>query len=142
MTNFELLGFVPLGCITSDMTYYDEVVVKMMTPVVAIGLFSCPALYKKLRGQPNVEALRTVKRLAMLLLELSLPGITTSLIQVFLCSSFDNGKFLRESLTLACDDSEQRKFWVAIAIVGLVLFPVGGKSTCINLTCSVRVRFI
>ena len=159
MTNFELLGFVPLGCVTRGMTWYDQVwrffslsvptttknitesrdawgdqvAFKMMTPVAAIGLLTCPTLYHKLRGKPSDDAWRTVKRRTMLLLELTLPGITTSLIQVFLCEQFDDGAFLRESLTMACDDSDQRKFWVACTCIGIVVFPIGGESKGFNI---------
>ena len=141
LTNFEFLGFVPLGCVTSGMTFYDQVVVKAMTPVAAVGLLSCPTLHSKLRGQPNDDAWRTVKRLAMLLLELSLPGITTSLIQVFLCSSFDNGTFLRAESTLVCDGSSQRKLAVTLACIGIVVYTIGGEFRSIQPN-AVKTRLI
>ena len=80
---------------------------------------------KTLRGKPSDETARSAKRLAFLFLELTLPSITTTLINVFNCERFDDGAFLRESLTLACDNSDQRSFWVAFAAVVLVAYMVG-----------------
>ena len=96
-----------------------------MAPLIVLALLACYPMSKMLRGQPSEEASRSAKRLALLLLEISLPTITTSLIQVFICQQFDNGWFLRESLTLPCDDSAQRKFWVVISAVVLVAYMVG-----------------
>ena len=127
VTNFEILGFVPLGCVASGMTFYDQVMVKALGPVAAIGLLACPPLYNTLRGQPSDEANRTSKRFGLLLLELTLPSITTALIQVLLCSQFDDGAFVRDELTLACDDSDHRVRWVTIACIGLVVYPLGGE---------------
>ena len=127
MTNFDALGFVPLGCVTSDVTFYHKLAVKVFAPLVIIGLLWCYPLSKALHGQPNEEASRTIKRVVLLMLELVLPSITTSLIQVFICSKFDNGSFLREELTLSCDDSGQRARWVAFTVAGLLAYPLGGK---------------
>ena len=110
------------------MTFYSQVVFKVSAPVVAIGLIWCYPLSKVLRGQPSDEASNTVKRVALLMLELTLPSITTTLIQVFLCDRFDDGAFLRAMLTLRCDDSDTRARWVAFAVVGLVVYPLGGES--------------
>ena len=126
MSNFEFLEHLPLGCVASGMTYYHKVAVKVSSPVVIIVLLWCYPLSKALRGQSSEEASRTVKRVMLLLLELALPSITTSLIQVFLCTRFDNGSFLREELTLACDDSSGRALWVAFAAIGLVAYPICG----------------
>ena len=127
VSNFEILGLVPLGCVTHGMSFYHKILLKVSTPVIIIGLLWCYPLTKAVRGQPIDEASRTVKRLVLLMLELTLPSITTSLIQVFICSEFENGWFLSEELTLACDDSDQRAFWVAITVIGLMVYPLGGK---------------
>ena len=127
MTNLDVLGFVPLGCTLRDTNYYHTVVFKASSPVVIIVLLSCYPLSKRFRGEPSDEATRTVKRLSLLLLELTLPTIATSLIQVLNCQEFDNGSFLREQLTLACDDSARRASWVAFASIALVVYVLGGN---------------
>ena len=113
---------------------------KVSAPVVIIGLLWCYPLVKALRGETVEEASRTVKRVILLLLELTLPSITTSLIQVFICTRFDNGSFLREELTLACDDSDERVSWVAIALIGLVAYPLGGELRNYTSNAQPRVR--
>ena len=80
---------------------------------------------QKLRGKESEAATTSVKRLALLLLEITLPNISTSLIQVFVCTRFDHGAFLRESLTLSCDASGQRIRWVVFAAVALAVYIAG-----------------
>ena len=83
--------------------------------------------------------MNTAKGLAMLLLEITLPSIATSLVQVFICTRFDHGAFLNEMLTLSCDNSDQRIHWVVFASLALVIYVVGGTSddavylSCLNL---------
>ena len=126
-------GFVPLGCVLRA-NFYHTVVVKASFPIVIIALLSCYPLSKALRGEPSDAATRAFKRLSLLLLELTLPSIATSLIQVFNCQEFDNGSFLREQLTLECGNSEGRALWVAFASIALVVYILGGNAT-------VRFRF-
>ena len=65
-------------------TYHDhQVVFKTIFPPVAVGLLWCYPLSNALRGKPNDAAIITVKRLTLLLLEVTLPGIATSLVQVY-----------------------------------------------------------
>ena len=116
---------VPLGCVVRGASYYDKVLFKSTAPLGILFLLACFPMSKKLRSQPSEAASRSAKRLALLLLEVTLPSIATSLIQVFICQKFDDGAFLRESLTLACDDTYQRTFWVVFAAVALVAYMVG-----------------
>ena len=85
VTNFDLLGFVPLGCVVRGASFYDKVLFKTSAPVLAITLLSCYPVANALRGKPTDAATRTVKRLSLILLELTLPSITTSLVQVRCC---------------------------------------------------------
>ena len=95
--------------------------------MVSILLLWCYPLSLVLCGKPNLlAATRTVKRLSLLLLELTLPTITTSLIQVFVCDRFENGSFLREQLSLACDKSGERLQWIVFAAGALVVYLIGG----------------
>ena len=152
MTNLDILGFgafeelcgfcffsllitphilfvaVPLGCIVRGASYYDKVLFKSTAPLGLLFLLACFPMNEKLRGRPTEAASRSAKRLALLLLEVILPSIATSLIQVFICQKFDDGAFLRESLVLACDDSDSREFWVVYATAALVVYMVGFPS--------------
>ena len=95
VTNLELLGFVPLGCVVKDVAvdFYHTVLFKASFPLFAIVVLSCYPLSAALRGHSSDTATKTVKRLAMLLLELALPSIATSLVQVFLVSGAHRATF-------------------------------------------------
>ena len=60
-----------------------------------------------------------------LLLILLLPTISTTISECLVCEEFDDGSFLRAQLSIPCDSSAQRKFWVSWAVISLALFPVG-----------------
>ena len=83
VTNLDVLGFVPLGCVFHG-TFYHKVLMKTTFPVVAVVLLWCYPFSCALRGQPSETAAITAKRLTLLLLELVLPSITTSLVQVLM----------------------------------------------------------
>ena len=119
-----------------EVSFYHKVVFKASAPVGMISLLWCYPLSYALRGQPSNAAVHKVKGLTMLLLELMLPSIATSLVQVFICTHFDNGAFLSEQLTLSCDDSKQRTAWIAFASIVLVVYVLGGILPClIWITC-------
>ena len=88
-TNFAILGFIPLGCIAGSMTFYDKTAFQVSAPLVIIALFWCYPLYNWLLKRPSAMAVTKAKERSMLLLELELPGIATSLVQVFKCRRDD-----------------------------------------------------
>ena len=104
VTSFELLGFLPLGCVASGVTFYHKVVFKACAPVVIVILLWCYPLYLSMRGWQSAAERMRVKGIAFLLLELSLPTICTSLVKVFVCQKLDNGVFLSEEMTIECDN--------------------------------------
>jgi len=126
VTNLDVLGFVPLGCVFRNTNFYHKVLFQTISPVAIIALLWCYPILCALCGKSREVATRTVKRFALLLLVVCLPSISTSLIQVLVCDSFEDGSFLRAQLTLSCSDSEWRTQWVAIALVGIVAYPIGG----------------
>ena len=128
VTNLDFLGFVPLGCVFRNATFYHKVFFKCCAPLVAMIILGCYPLSARLRGNPTEMASRIAKRAALLLLEIALPNIATSLVQVFVCDSFDGkASFLRAQLTLRCNDSNQRISWVFFSAIALVVYVVGGK---------------
>ena len=64
------------------MTFYHKTAVKTVSPLVVIALLGCYPLSERLRGKSINAATITVKRLALLLIEVALPSIATSLVQV------------------------------------------------------------
>jgi hypothetical protein len=74
-----------MGCLFRHASFYHSVLVKVGAPVVAIAALGCWPLGKALLhgSQSSHAATMHVKSLAMLLIEVVLPSIATSLIQVF-----------------------------------------------------------
>ena len=122
---YRLLFAVPLGCVFRGASFYGKVLLKSTAPLGVLVLLACYPLTYVLRGLPSEAATMTVKGLAMLFLELTLPNITTSLVQMFVCQQFDDGAFLSEMLTIPCNDSQRRALWVAFASVALVAYALG-----------------
>ena len=118
---------VPLGCIVRGSSFYHAVLFKTSAPVVIIVLLWCYPMSKSLRGQSSAAATRTVSRLVLLLLEVCLPNISTSLVQVFVCDIYEDKWFLRAQLSLPCNSSNRRIHWMIVAIIALVAYPVGGE---------------
>ena len=121
------------------MTFYHQVVFKVTAPVGIIILLWCYPLYYSMRGRPVAAEKMKVNGLAILLLELVLPTVSTSLVKVFVCHKFDNGAFLAEELTIRCDDSTHRSFWVAFASTSLIVYVLGGE---LDLFCFENAHFL
>ena len=116
---------VSLGCVFRSASFYGKVLFKSTAPLAVLVFLACYPISERLRGRPSEPAARSAKRLSLLLLEITLPSTTTTLIQTFICQQFDNGAFLRESLTIACDDSPRRRLWVVFSAVTLIVYMIG-----------------
>ena len=81
MTNLDFLGFVPLGCVVRHTNFCHKALIKAVAPPIVAALLWCYPLIMALRDIPS-EATNTVKRLALLLIEITLPNIVASLVQV------------------------------------------------------------
>lgn len=125
-TNIDFLQFVPMSCaVSSGIDFYWKMCIRTLAPIGAVLVLclwplSCIALRK-----PYVPAARKAAKLALILLEVMTPSVTTGVIQTFTCDKFDSGWFLRDELTLACDGSARRRKWVAVASVFIVVYPIG-----------------
>ena len=62
----------------------------------------------------------------LLILELFLPSVSTSIFSTFDCVDFDNGPFLRADLKISCDEeTTDRSFWVSYAYLMALVYPIG-----------------
>lgn len=132
MTNFDFFGFVPLGCIVRETNFCHKCLLKVIAPPIVIALIWCYPMVMALRGVPST-ATNSAKKLTLLLLELVLPNIVTSLIQVLICERFDDGSFLSADLSISCDGGDQRMRWVVFATLSLVIYLLGGASVVFRL---------
>lgn len=100
LTNLDVPGFVPFGCVTSETTFYHRVVFAAALPIVGIGLLCCFPLSQWLRGRASSAAIGTVKGFSMLLLVVTLPSTATALVQV--SENDDDQSLPRAQLTISC----------------------------------------
>ena len=120
--SLDVLGFVPLGCVFREANFSQRVLVKVCGPPVLIALLWC----RDVLQSRNTAMTTATKRLVMLLLEVALPNIATSLVQMLVCDSFDDGAFLRADLTVPCNGSNRRREWVMFTAVSLAVYSFGG----------------
>jgi hypothetical protein len=125
-TNVGFLQFAPMSCVvTGGMDFYGKMCIRTLVPPALISLLwlwplSCIALRK-----PHAQAVRMAAKLTLVGLEIVTPKVATNVMQVFACTEFDGGWYLRSELTLACDDSARRSKWVVFAAFFIILYPIG-----------------
>jgi hypothetical protein len=87
VTNLDFLGFVPLGCVFRSNfgddfgNFYHRALLKVIAPPCVIAILWCYPLSMALRGIPS-NAKNSAKRLTLLFLEITLPNIATTLVQI------------------------------------------------------------
>ena len=126
MTNFDLVAFVPLGCLVPTASFYDRLVFQTLTPLIIVALLWTPAAIAYVTGKPSMtSATRIAARFSLFLVELLVSGVSTTIVRTFSCDKFDDGWFLSAQLSIACDDSNVRRFYLTYAVFMLLAFPVG-----------------
>ena len=124
LTNLNAFGLVPIECFFND-NFYHRLFMKTTTPFIAMAfLWSYPA-FKYLRGEDHSHAAKMVARVTLLGIELICPSTTSTIMRTFVCDKFENGDFLRAGLSLPCDNSPNRRWWKAYAVIMIAAYPVG-----------------
>jgi len=125
LSNLDLAAFVPVGCLAPTTTFYDLLVLKTVAPLGAVALMWTPAAVKYIARKDSVPAARTAARWSLFLMELIVSGVSTTVVQTFLCDEFDDGRYLSAQLTLTCDGPGQRRFYVGYATFMTLVYPIG-----------------
>ena len=84
LTKLDFAGFVPFGCVFRGASFYDVFLFKITSPLVVIALMWTRPLWKYLRRDSHAEAWQTAARFSILLIELVLPMVSTSICHIFL----------------------------------------------------------
>jgi hypothetical protein len=71
------------------------------------------------------QAVHQTLKWTLIILELILPSISTTIADAFSCTTYENDSFLQVQLTIACDDSPYRRSWKTFAIMMILIYPVG-----------------
>jgi hypothetical protein len=129
IANFDLIEFVPMGCMLPDASsFYSKLVIKTVGPIVPVALlWTWPAFHvitgaNKLRQEPSA---RFAAKYSLLLMELVLASVSTTVIETFSCSEFDGDYFLNAQLTRACDRSPKRVAWIVYGCISVAAYPIG-----------------
>ena len=109
--------------------FYVKLLFKTLGPIMVILLLCTWPLTACAVGAPYEEDARSAARLGLVFLELVLPSVSTTIAETFVCQDFDDGSFLRAQLTLQCNGSVNRKYWVSYASVMLAVYPAGESSS-------------
>ena len=98
--------------------------------VVSAVLLSYALVQVHILQRDKTRCFTRYAHLQLVVLFLVLPGVSTTVFRTFLCDDgfVDDGSvsFLEADLTLSCESSEWRQLY-ALAIVGILLYPVGCK---------------
>ena len=130
LSNIDLAAFVPVGCIFPATSFYDKLVFKTVSPVVVISLLWTPTLVKYITRKESANSARTAARWSLFLLELIVSSVSTSVVQTFACTGFDDDWYLTAELTLACDASPERKLYQAYSGFMIIVYPIGELFAC------------
>lgn len=119
--SFDLLGFVDVGCVSSY-TYYTKVLfAAFMPPVLLAGV----AVVYKLRQEQEGIGNRCV-RMALSVVFLVYPFISTTVFQGFSCRETDDGEsWLDVDHQIDCNSPEYLlEFWT-FGVLGMFVYPIG-----------------
>ena len=130
ITDFNPFAAFGLSCANHALrSFKTRLLVTVIGPVVvSAALLAFAILQVRVLGRDSNKCFTRYARLQLIVIFLVLPSVCVTLFRAFLCDDgfVDNGSvsFLEADLTLSCESSEWRQL-VAVAIVGLVLYPCG-----------------
>ena len=127
VTNLNFFSLVPVGCVFSEVTFYTKLLVKTIGPIVPLVLlWARPVghIFTGNRARREQSSLFAAK-FSLLWLELVLTSVSTTIVETFVCSEFDDGAFLAAQMTIACDGSPRRVSWMIYSWCALFIYPFG-----------------
>jgi hypothetical protein len=127
VANLDLAGLVPVGCVFRSTTAYDLFLFKIVSPLAVVALLWIYPSWRFMTYGYHHDLWQSAARYSILFIELVLPMVSTAVAEIYLCNYYDGSYHLRIELTLPCDASAQRRTWVAIASVALVVYPIGAS---------------
>ena len=129
VANLDGIALIPMGCAFPKATFYSKLVAKTMGPLVPILLLWARPTFHTLTGAvkwQRQQSARFAAKYSLLWIELTLTSVSTTIVEAFKCSEFDNESFLTAQLSLSCDiSSPRRAAWVSYSIVAVLLYPLG-----------------
>ena len=129
VSNFQFFQYIPIECMLPRASFYTRLAVKTLGPLIMLGCLWLRALvyipWKTVSKAGRSQAVHQTLKWTLIILELILPSISTTIADAFSCTTYDDGCFLQVQLTIACDDSPYRRSWKTFAILMILIYPVG-----------------
>ena len=117
---------MPVGCLFPAASFYTILLFKTISPVVVVALFWSYAAFKHTTTRNDAaDATRFAAQYSLLVLELVVSSVSTTIVRTYSCSEFDDGWYLAVDLTLACDASPKRRFLQFYAGCMILAYPIG-----------------
>ena len=142
VANLDVIAFIPIGCVWPDATFHSKLVAKTLGPIVLIALLWIRPAVHTITSADQVrqdQSARVSAKYSLLLLEIFLASISTTIIETFVCTEMDGEYFLNAELTLRCDGSPKRISWTIYAGFALALYTAGQSFMLSALTRDIKL---
>ena len=90
-----------------------------------LPLIWATAFFMRDKNNTKKDWRASAARFTIIFMELILTSVSKTIFQTFSCTSFDDGDYLDEQLTLPCDDSQRRLRWRYYASFCVFVYPIG-----------------
>ena len=121
----EFFNYAPPECLNKKATFYTRLWLQTVCPVGLLPLIWAAAFKMRDKKNKSKDWRATAIHFSLLFIELILTSVSKTIFQTFGCTSFDHGDYLDEQLTLPCDDSSERQWWVSYAGFCVLIYPIG-----------------
>ena len=121
----EFFSYAPPECVKPKATFYTRLLLQTLCPIGVLPLIWTVAFFMRDKNNQTKDWRATAIHFSIVFFELILTSVSKTIFQTFSCTSFDDGDYLDEQLTLPCDDSSARRWWEAYAWFFVLVYPVG-----------------
>ena len=130
LANADVRVFAPITCRFGRFSFYQRLVLKTVMPLALVFLLWMVPLksFLSCRKDETAKKARAVALWTMLIAEVFLLSVSTTILQTFPCVSFapeTDRYFLREETTIPCDGSGRRAFFLTYSSLMVCIWPVG-----------------
>lgn len=145
--NFDAFIFLPIGCIfpTIGTRFYVILLVKTIGPIVPVVVLWTWARVG-CRGRSEMpQRFQDAAHMTILWVQLVLTSVSTTIVQTFQCTVFDDDDaYLTVELTVSCSSRQYLGIWRPYALCFLLVYPLGVPTMLFALLATNRteIRFL
>jgi hypothetical protein len=117
--NLNLIDLLQVGCV-ARVDYHGKIFIVTLVPV-AISI----VLLQVALSKPTAAVKKACTKIFLLLTFAVFPGVSTMVLRVFPCQSFEDGSSrLKADYSISCN-APGRPYYVAYAVVMVIVYPIG-----------------